>query len=127
MGTQGIVNAKNADEIILGSFVTANAVINYLLKKKPHHISVVALDGKGSEDDIFADYIINTLKGKTNPDIKTIVNSLKNHHASNRFLNPKITEFPKDDFYLCLDLDKFNFVVMAVKDENRLIIRKSAS
>ncbi|MBI4918784.1 2-phosphosulfolactate phosphatase, partial [archaeon] len=34
-GTQGIVNAKNADEIITGGFVNALAVINYIKKKNP--------------------------------------------------------------------------------------------
>jgi 2-phosphosulfolactate phosphatase len=124
MGTQGIINAKNADEIIVGSFVIANAIKNYLLKKKPNYISIVSLDVKESEDDIFANYIINALEGKINPDIKTIINSLKNHPASRRFLNPEIKEFPKEDFYLCLDLDKFNFIVMAKKYKNQLIIKK---
>ncbi len=124
MGTQGIINAQNADEIIVGSFVITNAIKNYLLKKKPNYISIVALDGKESEDDIFANYLINELKGEPNPDIKTIIDSLKNHPASKRFLDPEKTEFPKEDFYLCLELNKFNFVAIAKRYKNQLIIKK---
>lgn len=34
-GTQGIVNAVKADEIITGSFVNARAVARYILQRKP--------------------------------------------------------------------------------------------
>lgn len=123
-GTQGIVNAKNSSEIILGSFVTAETVITYLLKKKPSHISIVAMDEQGSEDDIFANYLINKLQGKKEKNMNTIINLLKTHPGAARFLNPSLPEFPEEDFYLCLDLNRFNFLASAIQNNDKLIIRK---
>jgi 2-phosphosulfolactate phosphatase len=108
-GTQGIVNAKNAEEIIFGSFVTASAISDYLIKKNPSVCSIVAMDEPGSEDEIFADYLISKLKKEPLRDTGEITEYLSKHHAAARFLDPTVTEFPKEDFYLCMDVDRFNF------------------
>jgi len=42
-GTQGIANAKNADEIITGSFVNAGAIIEYVKSKQPEVLSLVCM------------------------------------------------------------------------------------
>lgn len=41
-GTQGIVLASKADEIITGSFVNADAIVRYIRKRNPAHVSLVA-------------------------------------------------------------------------------------
>ena len=42
-GTQGIANAKNADEIITGSFVNAGAIVKYIQQKQPKTVSLVCM------------------------------------------------------------------------------------
>src|SRR5690606_17237699 len=42
-GTQGIVNAVGADEIITGSFVNAQAIIDYIRMKDPAEVSLVCM------------------------------------------------------------------------------------
>jgi len=124
-GTQGIVGATHAETILFGSFVSATAIINYLKEECPAHISVIAMDGENSEDDIFADYLMEKLVGKNNTDMPTIVNFLKTHPGAARFLDPHIPEFPREDFDLCLDLDRFDFFPLVVRENDTLQIVKS--
>ena len=42
-GTQGIVNAVHADEILTGSFVNAKATAAYILEKAPEKVSLVCM------------------------------------------------------------------------------------
>ncbi len=69
-GTQGIVNATNADEIITGSFVNAAAIVRYISKKQPKIVSLVcmgyACEYPTDEDTLCAEYIKNELEGSTN-------------------------------------------------------------
>lgn len=109
-GTQGIVNATNAQEIIFGSFVVASAITDYLLKQNPSVCSIIAMDGPDTEDEIFADFLSSKLKNELIRDVDEITEYLSKHHAAARFLDPTIPEFPKEDFYLSMDVDKFNFV-----------------
>lgn len=109
-GTQGIVNAKNAQEVIFGSFVVTSAITEYLVKKNPFVCSIIAMDGPDTEDEIFADFLISKLKNELTRDIDEITEYLSKHHASARFLDPTIPEFPKEDFYLSMNVDRFNFI-----------------
>lgn len=109
-GTQGIVNATKAQEIIFGSFVVASAITDYLLKQDPSVCSIIAMDGPDTEDEIFADFLASKLKNELTRDVDEITEYLSKHHAAARFLDPTIPEFPKEDFYLSMDVDRFNFV-----------------
>jgi len=64
-GTQGIANAKNADEIITGSFVNAGAIVKYIQQKQPETVSLVcmgyACEYPTDEDTLCAEFIKNEL------------------------------------------------------------------
>ncbi|MBD3309896.1 2-phosphosulfolactate phosphatase, partial [Candidatus Woesearchaeota archaeon] len=65
-GTCGIICAKKAGEIVLGSFVCAKAVADYILKKRPDTVTLVALGNAGlkktDEDELCAAYIKELLQ-----------------------------------------------------------------
>ncbi|KYK25270.1 hypothetical protein AYK26_02200 [Euryarchaeota archaeon SM23-78] len=115
-GTQGIANAINADEIITGSFVNAQAIVNYIKARDPAQVSLVCvgLDGikKTDEDTLCAQYIRNALENKPN-NFSGIVNHLRMYRSADEFFNPEKKWSPKKDFYLCLNLDAFDFVLKA--------------
>ena len=123
-GTQGLVNALNADELLTGSFVNANAVVEYILRKKPDRISLVGMGYstlEPVEEDVFcAQYIRNTLLGeKTN--YVEMVDVIKRTSAR-RFYDPSNIGFnPPQDVDLCLDLNRFNFVLRAERSSSGLI------
>lgn len=122
-GTQGIANAKLAQEIIFGSFPVVSAIVNYLSFQQPSHLSLVALDGPGSEDEIFADYLLTKLQ-KRQPNFSEIVEKLKSHAHAQRFFDDSRPESPKEDFDLCLSLDIFSFIPKVENVHGQIRIKK---
>jgi 2-phosphosulfolactate phosphatase len=122
-GTQGISKAVNASEILTGSFVNAKAIVKYLRLKKPPQVSLVSMGYEGirpsQEDDFCADYIDNELLGRET-DFISMVKILRIGDGA-RLLDPKNhAHSPATDFDLCLDRDRFNFVLVVKKDESGL-------
>lgn len=109
-GTQGIVNAVNADKIILGTYCTCGAIINYIKKNNYEVVSVVSMDKADSEDDLFADYFISKLNNKEVKPIEEIIVAMKEIPNSWKFLDADNEKFSKEDFDLCLKLDNFDFI-----------------
>jgi 2-phosphosulfolactate phosphatase len=117
-GTQGIVNAKNATEIITGSFVNAKAIAKYILSKQPEKVSIVAMGVGGlyeaREDVLCANYIKSLLLNEKY-DLSNLQDSLFNNGGEKfRGVDTQDSQ-PKEDFYLCLDCDRFDFVIKAMK------------
>lgn len=69
-GTQGIVNAEHASEIITGSFVNARAVASYICQQQPARVSLVCMGIAGvelaAEDIICAEYLAGLIKKQYN-------------------------------------------------------------
>lgn len=126
-GTQGIVNAVNATEIITGSLVNAKSVATYIKTKNPEDVSIVAMGlagKKSSEEDLLAAEYIKSLILGEEFDIDGRIAHLKDHGAS-KFFDPETQDvFPKEDYPLCVDYNKFPFVLKVKKDSDRLVITK---
>lgn len=113
-GTQGIANAKHAEEILTGSFVNAQAIINYIRMKNPTQVSLVCMGYScqypTDEDTLLAVYIKNELEGKSN-DFEAMVEKIRTGDGA-RFFAPEKQEWaPSADFDLCLALNRFDFVL----------------
>ena len=126
-GTRGIANARLADKIITGSFVNANAVISYIRKKNPIEVSLVCMGYEGhtptQEDTFFAEYVRDILLGK-NVDFEKMKEILRTGDGA-RLLDPANHEWsPATDFDLCLDLDRFDFVLSIEKEKDYNWLRK---
>jgi 2-phosphosulfolactate phosphatase len=121
-GTQGIANAFEADEIITGSFTNAGAIIRYIKSKSPEIVSLVcmgyACQYPTDEDTFCAEYIKNELEGKPN-NFEAMVDIIRKGTGA-RFFDPEKQSWsPESDFHLCLNLNRFNFVLQ-VEKENEL-------
>ena len=126
-GTQGIANAAKADEIITGSFVNAGAIVRYIKNKHPKNISLVcmgyACEYPTDEDTLCAEYIKNELEGKSN-NFEDIIEKIR-HGSGARFFDPDKQDWsPKEDFDLCLNLNRFNFVLKVEKENDLNCLRK---
>jgi 2-phosphosulfolactate phosphatase len=126
-GTQGLVNAVNADEIITGSFVNAGAIADYIRAQNPALVSLVCM-GEGAkfmneEDAACARYLKNELEGQSN-DFAKIRAELKGCPGARKFFDPAKTWAPERDFDLCLSLNRFDFVIKAEAQGRLLILRK---
>lgn len=120
-GTQGIVNSINAKEIITGSLVNISAIVKYIKNRGYDDISIVTLAKLGSnpfeEDKLCAEYIKAKLENKSTDEFKDRILNLK-YTSGSKFFEDKLQEiYPKKDFYLCTDIDKYDFVLKAKKDE----------
>ena len=121
-GTQGIANATHADEILTGSFVNAQAIINYIRKQNPEKVSLVCMGYScqypTDEDTLLAVYIKNELEGISN-DFPAMVEQIRKGDGARFFAPEKQDWAPVADFDLCLSLNRFNFV-LKVEIENDL-------
>ena len=127
-GTRGMIKATKADEIITGSFVNAQAIVNYINNKKPAVISFICTDVANehiaNEDVLCAQYLKNILLQKPN-DFSEIVEGLKQSGLASHFFDPGTLSHPVEDFDLCMQLDKFNFVLKAEgKKEGEIFLIK---
>jgi 2-phosphosulfolactate phosphatase len=125
-GTQGIVNAGNASEIITGSFVNAGAIVRYIQKCDPHVASLVcmgyACEYPTDEDTLCAEYIRNELTGERS-DFEAMKTQIRKGSGSRFFEQASQEWAPASDFDLCLDLNKFDFV-LKVEQENGVFFLK---
>ena len=126
-GTQGFANAKDANELISGSFVNAEAIVTYIKKKAPEIVSLVCMGTwavkPNEEDTLCAKYIAGRLNHQK-MDEKEIYRRLKDSKTAQIFFDPAVTWAPEKDFDLCLNIGHCNFVLKAEKIENDLLALK---
>jgi 2-phosphosulfolactate phosphatase len=130
-GTQGIVNAAQADEVLLGSFVTAGAIVRYVRKVQPEVLSLVAMGDSSVkpnvEDELFAEYVDETLRGRS-PDFEEMRRRIRASPSGSKFFDQTLPQYHEEDFHMALDLDRFDFILKvqmadglrAVKRQNDL-------
>ena len=127
-GTQGIVNATRAEEIITGSLVNAKAIAAYILKKQPEEVSLVCMGTSGvrsnPEDELCAEYIKSLLEGCELPDIEQRVHNLQRNGGEHFFDENKQEIFPEADFWLCTMYNRFPFVILIHRDKQGYFTRK---
>ncbi len=126
-GTQGIINAKEADEIVTGSLVNAKAVARYIMEKQPKEVSLVCMGNGGiapaKEDELCAEYIRSILEGAELPDMDERVKRLRYEGGAHFFDKQNQDVFPEPDFWMCIEYNKFNFVLRVEKDEKGFLSR----
>lgn len=124
-GTQGIVNATGASEIITGSLVNAKAVAEYIKKNNPDIVSLVCMGNAGvrpaAEDELCAEYIKSLVEDVELPDFAQRIADLQKHGGEHFFDEERQEIYPKEDFYMCVQYDKFLFVIHVEKDETGFI------
>lgn len=126
-GTQGIANATHAEEILTGSFVNAQAIVNYIRKKNPEKVSLVCMGYScrypTDEDTLLAVYIKNELEGKPN-DFEAMVEQIRKGDGARFFAPEKQAWAPMADFDLSLSLSRFDFVLQVNRENDLNYLRK---
>lgn len=115
-GTQGLVNATAADEVITGAFVNAGAIVRYVRARTPSRVSLVCMGRETLEptieDTACAEFIRDTLLGLTS-DFAAIRERIQAGESARKFFDPEVLWAPQRDFDLCLSLDRFPFILRA--------------
>jgi 2-phosphosulfolactate phosphatase len=125
-GTKGVVNASGADSIILGSFVMAGAIARYIRRIKPKVVSLVAMGNVGvepnEEDESCAEYLEALLMG-IEPDFEIIKKRIRSSPSGAKFFDPSKPQFKEKDFWMALELDRFDFVLRVKRGDLLSVIR----
>jgi len=114
-GTQGLVNAIHADEVLTGSLVNAAAIVRYIRQRQPAQVTLVrmgyAAEERCMEDDLCAELLAARLRGEdyATDDLRE---RLRQAPAAAKFFDPACQHYaPQQDFELCTDVDRFDFVL----------------
>jgi 2-phosphosulfolactate phosphatase len=117
-GTQGLVNAEHADEILTGGFVNADAIVSYIRNLSPAQVSLVCMGYAArhpiEEDTLCAEYIQMKLMGET-PNYDEMTETIRRTSGKRFFVAGHQDYAPSTDFYLCLELNRFDFILKAEK------------
>ena len=127
-GTQGVTNAVHADEIITGSFVNAKAISRYIRKASPQKVSLVCMGKEGlvpaEEDELCAVYLRDLLTGIETPAIDEKLKALRTG-GGRHFFDPDLRDvYPEKDFWMCIDRDRFDFVLRIERDREGLVTQR---
>ena len=125
--TAGVTGAAaaigHADEVILGSFMTARAVANYVREKDPSLVTLVAMgdraEQKAPEDEACADYLEHLLTGSPYHPVSSLAGIVFQPTAQ-KFITGAKPYLPREDPLFCLQRDLFEFVILARKEQDVL-------
>jgi 2-phosphosulfolactate phosphatase len=113
-GTQGLVNAAGADEVLTGAFVNISAVCRYLRARAPGRVSLVRMGHEArercAEDDLYAECLRLMLQGAPAP-LGEVRERLRDAPAARKFFDPECDWAPRPDFDYCTEVDRFDFVL----------------
>ena len=119
-GTQGVSAAAGARDIVLASFVIAEATIRYV-RQRPGDVTVVATGHGGTEtseeDEVCAYYIAARLTGVP-VDVDGLIASLWQDE------DPNWPDwFPRRDAELACQVDRFDFALPVARVDGLLVAR----
>lgn len=113
-GTQGLVNASQADEVLTGAFVNISAVCRYVQARGAGLVSLVRMGHEArercAEDDLYAECLERLLRGLPAP-LGEVRERLRSAPAARKFFDPACDWAPRDDFDYCTEVDRFDFVL----------------
>ncbi|MBQ6395546.1 MAG: 2-phosphosulfolactate phosphatase [Atopobiaceae bacterium] len=125
-GTQGIVNAVNADEVLVASLVNAKATADYIRSRDPETVSLVAMGNSGTriteEDMLCADYLQALLEGEEGFPIRELADDLRYTEGAKFFDPARNDVFPQGDFALCVDADAYGCAIRIALDDDGLLV-----
>jgi 2-phosphosulfolactate phosphatase len=118
--TSGVTGALTAlrrcDEVLLSSFTIARATADYILRRAPEVVSIVAMgersQAKAPEDEACGDYLESLLSDRPYDHVAALANILADSTAA-KFLRNDKPHLPPADPAFCLQRDLFAFALRA--------------
>ncbi len=124
-GTQGVANASGASEILGASLVNAKATAEYIRRSGAKDVSLVCMGleavAETEEDTLCARYIKAILENRESEiDMQAEIENLKITSGAKFFDEKQNDVFPRADFDMCVQVDKFDFVMRLRKSPDGL-------
>lgn len=129
--TAGVAGAASAlehvDEVILGSLMTARSIAHYIKASTPELVTLVAMGvrakEKAPEDEACADYLEHLLTGRFYDPVSSL-SGIVFQHTAQKFMRGDKPYLPREDALFCLQRDLFDFVLVARKQGDALVVSK---
>ena len=125
-GTQGVVNAKQADRIFLGSLNVARATINRLLALEADPITLLAMGssrGPENDEDIACAEYLASLAAGSELDVDQILKRVRNSPAGKAATREETDWISTQDLDCATAVNAFGFS-MAVERQKGLLVAK---
>ena len=124
-GTQGVANATGASEILGAGLVNARATAKYIQSTGTETVSLVCMGLEAKEpteeDTLCARYIKAILEGRESEiDMKAEIENLKRTSGAKFFDEKQSNVFPRADFFLCTEVDKFDFAIRYDRETGKM-------
>jgi 2-phosphosulfolactate phosphatase len=123
-GTQGLVQATGADEVLTGAFVNLSAVAGYIAVRRPGQVSLVRMGHEARErcveDDLYARCLTDLLEGR-DPVLGDVPHLLRAAPAARKFFDPACDFAPPGDFDVCTDVDRYDFVLRLKRSDDSIM------
>lgn len=124
-GTQGVANATGASEILGAGLVNARATAKYIQSTGAETVSLVCMGLEAKEpteeDTLCARYIKAILEGRESEiDMKAEIENLKRTSGAKFFDEKQSHVFPRADFFLCTEVDKFDFTIRYDRETGKM-------
>lgn len=116
-GTRGLAAAQSAEEILTGGFVNADAVVAYIRDRSASYVSLVCMGSGGRpalEDTLCALYLKAALEGRP-LSFAPLRQAILRGIGAKLFKSGDCVDMPPEDLNLCLDLNRFDFVLRATR------------
>lgn len=116
-GAGGIisVNQPGGGIILAASFVNAGATAKYIKALPNAKVTIIPMGHEGTnpslEDNICAEYIKALINGKK-INLAKFLPVIKND-SGKYFFSRDQWQYPKEDFFKCLEIDHFDFIIKA--------------
>ena len=128
-GTRGLAAARSAEEILTGGFVNAGAVVAYIRDRAASQVSLVCMGSGGRpalEDTLCAVYLKAALEGRP-LSFAPLRQAILRCAGAAIFRQGDCVDMSPEDLQLCLELDRFDFVLQAVQDSKGVIALERVS
>jgi len=123
-GTQGVIACKHAEQMLVSSFVVAEATLKRIQQLNPSHVSfIVTGRTNGDEDLALAEYLQARVL-KQDSAVDPFLSRVRNSPAANRMLSDSDYEFAKQDLEHAVHLDRFSFAMEVFKHEGDMVARQ---
>jgi 2-phosphosulfolactate phosphatase len=126
-GTRGLVRCADAQILLAGSFVCAEATLLYIKQQMPKRVTFICTE-PGPADRSYAEYMVARLQGE-NPDAAVILAAVRTaglQHARTLIAQGKLTEGQAAklaaDLDCCLELDRFDFAMPVQRHPGILVM-----
>lgn len=122
-GTQGVVGCSHADQLLVSSFVIAEATIKHIQNLSPSQVSFIVTGTEdGDEDLALAEYLQARLQGK-NISIAPFLERVRLSPLGKLLSDPRKPKFYAKDLELALQVDRFSFAMQVFKVNHELIAK----